>query len=305
MIDIKQTFLKLTSTNYPYDKEYTLLKLIPEFKLQEDNFGNYYIIIKKSNGSTSNTMFTCHLDTYYVYGKYGKNNYVDEQQIKINHIEEDDFIKTDGETILGADDKAGMTIMLNMISENVPGLYYFFLGEEIGRLGSKYISPKFNQFLKHFNIKNLNKCVSFDRKGYSFVTTTQTHKVGCSDEFADNLASKLNEYGFWYKKDANGSRTDSHEFIDIIPECVNISVGYFNEHTTEEKQDIEFLELLSIVCTKIEWEKLIIKRKLKKEDNFDYSNKKDNQRPYKSKFNNYDYGEDFDNWYNIISNISI
>jgi len=44
--------------------------------------------------------------------------------------------------------------------------------------------------------------------------------------------------------DDGGVYTDSAEFVDIIEECTNLSVGYFSEHTTSEKQDIDFLELL-------------------------------------------------------------
>ena len=39
-------------------------------------------------------------------------------------------------TILGADDKAGMVILLYMIEKKIPGLYYFFIGEEVGCIGS-------------------------------------------------------------------------------------------------------------------------------------------------------------------------
>lgn len=296
MIDIKNTFLKLTSTNYPYDKEYKMLRLLPEFKFQEDEFGNYYIIVKKPNGSFSNTMFTCHLDTYYVYGKY-ELKIPNEQQIKITHRFDGDFIKTDGTTILGADDKAGMVIMLNMISENVPGLYYFFLGEEIGRLGSVDLSVKFSKFLNKNKIPSINKCVSFDRKGYDFITTNQANKICCSDDFATDLSTKLNEYGFWYKKDSSGSRTDSHEFIDIITECTNISVGYFDEHTTDERQDIEFLELLAITCTKIDWEKITIRRKLINRTEFRSERKR-------IKYDGINNDNEFNSWYDSISNIT-
>ena len=38
--------------------------------------------------------------------------------MSIKHVFDGDFIKTDGETNLGADDKAGVAIMMNLISEN-------------------------------------------------------------------------------------------------------------------------------------------------------------------------------------------
>ena len=57
-------------------------------------------------------------------------------------------------------------------------------------------------------------------------------------------------------------RTDSYQFIDLIPECTNISVGYFNEHTVSEVQDIEFLKLLCLTSSKINWDDLPTKRKI-------------------------------------------
>jgi di/tripeptidase len=86
-------------------------------------------------------MFTCHLDTVYTdlyYGIY---------EVDIKHVIDGDFIKTNEYTNLGADDKAGMVIMLNMINEKVPGLYYFFQGEETGRIGSSKLSAIFNDLV--------------------------------------------------------------------------------------------------------------------------------------------------------------
>ena len=198
-------------------------------------------------------MFTCHLDTV-------SNTY--DYSINVKHVIKEDFIKTDGYSNLGADDKAGMVIMLNMITENVPGLYYFFIGEEVGRIGSSNMALAYPTLVKENKLPSIKRCISFDRKGYDLVTTKQMHTICCSDEFANKLSKELNEYGFWYKPDDHGGRTDSHQFIDLIPECTNLSVGYFNEHTSTEIQDIEFLELLSLAVLKIDWDTLPIKRKI-------------------------------------------
>jgi hypothetical protein len=45
------------------------------------------------------------------------------------------MISTDGTTTLGADDKAGVSVLIWMMKHNIPGLYYFFIGEE-GCIGS-------------------------------------------------------------------------------------------------------------------------------------------------------------------------
>jgi len=149
MINIRDTFIKLTSMTYPSGTEDDVIKLLSEFKFKKDNFDNYYIIVERDNGEKLDTMFTCHLDTY---GKYY------DKKVDVVHRFDGDFIKTDSMSILGADDKAGMTIMLNMISHGVPGLYYFFVGEETGRIGSGYLSLNFNHFLLINDIK-LNKLI--------------------------------------------------------------------------------------------------------------------------------------------------
>lgn len=278
MIDVKSTFIKLTSRRYPHGKESQVIDLLPEFKFEKDEFDNYYIIIKKNDGTFSNTMFSCHLDTIdrckYSSIDYSNRNWVNGKWEIIDpakektgvddgsvvHVIDEDFIKTDGNSNLGADDKAGMVIMLNMISENVPGLYYFFQGEESGCIGSSTMSRKYTELVEKGILPSVTKCIAFDRKSYGSIITNQMGGRCCSDEFGTELSKRLNEYGFWYSNDSTGVYTDSAEFTDVIPECTNLSVGYFDEHTLSEKQDIEFLELLALACVKVDWETLPITR---------------------------------------------
>lgn len=237
-MDIRGKFLELTSKTYPHGKESELRDLLPSY-LKEDEFGNLYYEI-----GDSSTMFTSHLDTASSADTY------------INHVMDGKFIRTDGKSILGADDKAGVVIMLNMMEHNVPGLYYFFLGEEVGCQGSKKLSAK----LKENKIERIQKVISFDRRGYSSVITYQFGSRCCSDEFGNALSSELNKHGFTYKNDPTGLYTDSAQFIKIYPECTNISVGYFSEHTFNEHQDIDHLEKLAQACLHVDWENLPIKR---------------------------------------------
>jgi len=304
MINIKETFLTLTKRRYPKGTEDLAMELVknmlPYVKFIKDEFDNYYTYIPKADGTDSDTMFTSHLDTvnssplgYYNDGKkwdYDLKKYVVDPDAKVDdmsvkHIFDGDFVKTDGQTNLGADDKAGTTIMMNMISENIPGLYYFFMGEETGCVGSSNLSRVFESK----GHPKMNKCISFDRRGYDSIITEQT-SVCASNEFATELASRFNEYGFWFKPDPTGIYTDSAEFTDIIPECTNISCGYFHEHTKFEKQDLEFLELLAIVATQINWDTLPIVRDKDKV----YTGKKSRTYGRYSNWNNWD---DYDcNW---------
>jgi hypothetical protein len=239
---IIRKFKQLTSFTYPFGTESDLEKYLP-IGYQKDEWGNYYFQI----GVESRVMFTCHLDTSCIV------------QEKVNHIFDGDFIKTDETTILGADDKAGMTVMLYMIDQKVPGLYYFFIGEERGCVGSSKLAKNWKD-TEFYN--KIDKVISFDRRGTDSIITEQLYGVCCSDEFANELSERLNyaNQDFKFKPDPTGIYTDSAQFTDIIPECTNISVGYYNEHSTSEYQNINFLKKLCFAVCEIDWESLPVKR---------------------------------------------
>jgi hypothetical protein len=240
---ILNTFIKLTSMTYPYGYEDVLVKemikcgLFPE-NISKDSHGNYFIQV-----GDSRTIFASHLDT------------VSKTHTKVNHVFEGNMIKTDGTTTLGADDKAGVTTMLWMIKHNVTGLYYFFIGEEVGCIGSGNAARSVSDFKGKYD-----RIISFDRRDVGSVITHQSWSRCCSDSFGDALASELNKSGLSYKKDDGGVYTDSAEFVDIIPECTNISVGYYKEHTTNESQDIDHLTKLAEACLRVDWENLPTER---------------------------------------------
>ena len=237
--DIRSTFLSLTTMTYPHGHESEVLKFLPK-DLIKDEFDNYYKIIGKSE-----TMFTSHLDT------------ADRKQSKVTiystEKDGDEMFVTDGTSILGADDKAGVSIMLYMMAHNIPGIYYFFDGEERGGIGSNKVASVFES-IEH--LKGVKRCISFDRRNYYSVITQQLGRECCSDEFATELAKELNKSGLKISLDPTGIYTDSASFIDEIAECTNISVGYFSEHTISETQNISFLQRLGKACLDVNWEGL-------------------------------------------------
>lgn len=251
--DVKSTFLSLVTKTYPHGHEDEVLQFLPS--LQKDKFGNSYKII----GTNPVTMFTSHLDT------------ADRQQkqTKLYSVVEDDeeYIYTDENSILGADDKAGVSVMLYMISHNIPGLYYFFIGEERGGIGSYKVADVFEDIPY---MKNIKRCVSFDRRNYHSVITKQLGKTCCSDEFANALCKQYNSNGLSLSIDPTGVYTDSASFINYIAECTNVSVGYFNEHTGKEYQNITYLKNLCSASIKIDWNSLPTKRVIEVEKPISY-----------------------------------
>ena len=242
-MNIKEKFLELTNRTYPHGTEGELFPILFNTVdgLQSDEFGNLFIKVGESD-----VMFTSHLDT------------ATSANTPVNHVFDGKIIKTDGKSILGADDKAGVTIMLNMIKNNIPGLYYFFLGEEVGCVGSKKVAA----VQKETKIEGINKVISFDRRGTTSVITYQSGRRCASDTFGRALAGELNKAddSFEYIIDPTGVLTDSVQFISIYPECTNISVGYQSEHTFSETQDIEHLTKLAEACLKVDWNGLPVER---------------------------------------------
>lgn len=273
-MNIKETFLALTSRTYPYGYEEELVSFLPK-GYQIDDDGNYFYRIGESK-----TIFASHLDT------------ACKEQVGVIHKFDGKMIRTNGKSILGADDKAGVTILLYLIEKQVPGLYYFFIGEEVGCIGSGLAAKRTEIF------KNYERIVSFDRRGTTSVITHQSGKRSCSDDFAKALAKELNRYDLSYQTDSTGVYTDSAEFVSVIPECTNLSVGYYKEHTHEEHQDIEHLSKLCVAASKIDWESLPTKRDVSKVewddeyyygwDNFRTSKK--SKKTYVSSHDSYDYG---------------
>jgi len=182
------------------------------------------------------TCFTSHTDT--VNNKLGQNALV---------LDSKGLLRVEGGGVLGADDGAGMYVMIQMILAGKSGLYVFFATEEQGRVGStNYTMPD-----------HIKKCVSFDRKGYDNLITHQMTEEGCSVAFADAFIA---QFDLPYKKDPTGSFTDSYTFFETVSECINLSVGYFDQHTKNESLDVVFLEKLVDACIAMDWDSLPVKR---------------------------------------------
>jgi len=295
---IKSTFLQLTKKTYPYGYEDDLILEMGDMfpKLDKDVHGNYLFKLGESR-----TIFASHLDT------------ACKDQVDVKHVIKGNVIETDKKSVLGADDKAGVTILLWLIKNNIPGLYYFFFGEEVGCIGSG-LASKLTEIKGEYD-----RIISFDRRGTDSVITYQSSMRCCSDEFADELSKQLSTNKLKYRKDTTGIYTDSAEFTSVIPECTNISVGYYSEHTVSERQDINHLYLLANSCLNVNWESLPTKRDMNKleskwekwenktyertstsknwtNSSFDDYNSEDDYKAVTGRYDNNKYGNNYDPW---------
>ncbi|AZF94493.1 hypothetical protein [Pectobacterium phage Ekidair] len=196
-------------------------------------------------------VFTSHLDT--VHHTAGT------QDLFLLDLKDGLFIGAEHEgkeSVLGADDAAGIFLMTEMMKAGVAGKYMFFIGEECGGIGS-------SAFVQDNPSFSANAVVSFDRRGTGSVITHQGGWETCSSQFGAALAKALNQNGagkLQYRPDDAGLYTDSREFAEIVPECTNISVGYFHEHTAKETLNLTHLLNLRDALLKIEWGKLPVHR---------------------------------------------
>jgi hypothetical protein len=159
---------------------------------------------------------------------------------------------------LGADCTSGVWLMRRMIMAGKPGLYIFHRGEESGGQGSRWIASNTPEL-----VEGIEAMIALDRRGYADVITEQTTGVTASNAFAQSLADQLNAYsGFQntYKPDDGGIFTDSAFYNHLIPECTNISVGYFSQHSKKEALDHDFLDDLLLSLLKLDYSKLTIAR---------------------------------------------
>ncbi len=208
-----------------------------------DFCGNIHVDLRTE--PTHRTLFTSHVDT--VHRKDGENYFTYEGK----------WMNAPKDDPLGADDGAGVAILLHLIDNRVPAYYVFFQGEEKGGVGSSWLATNMQGTLEEFD-----RAIAFDRKGTTDIITHQMSGRCCSDEFAYALSDALNQQNeeFMYIPDDGGIYTDTAEFINLIPECTNISVGYYSEHTAKERLDTYHLEDLAKAVVSLEWDSLPTKR---------------------------------------------
>ena len=204
-----------------------------------DAAGNLHIDARKT--TTNRTLFVAHVDT--VHREDGPNKIRKTRNKWYAHGSQ-----------LGADDGAGVAILMQLLTRGVAAYYLFTIGEECGGIGARHVAKEFEALLREFD-----RAIAFDRRGTDSVITHQGYGRCCSDAFAQSLSEALMEKSFdrlMYLPDDTGVYTDTAEFVDIIPECTNISVGYDFEHSTREELDINhFVTLANAVCH-IDWDGL-------------------------------------------------
>jgi hypothetical protein len=207
-----------------------------------DAVGNVHI--DNRTEPTHKTLFVAHVDT--VHHKEGGN-----QIRKTQHM-----WYANGAP-LGADDGAGVALLMHMIHSDVAGYYVYTQGEEVGGIGAKYLASTYPDLLAEFD-----RAIAFDRRGVDSIISHQGWGRCASDAFAQSLADAFNDCddAFMYSPDDTGVYTDTREFTHIIPECTNCSTGYFAEHSDREQLDVLHLQRMAAAVVRIQWDALPTER---------------------------------------------
>lgn len=224
--------------------------------------GNVNVRIPTKDGKASAALFSCHTDT--THWEDGRQKIAYDPNfghIFLDKKEHDDVPPLFGVYeraqparfggCLGADDGAGVWILLEMIKAGVPGTYLFHRGEEKGCIGAKVLLEKCRDFIEGHSI-----AVAFDRRDTGDVIITQASQPCASRAFGELLANNLNAHGLQYKPSDNGIYTDVRVYRGVIPECVNLSVGYADNHGPNEMLDYGHLVKLRDAVLRIDWEEL-------------------------------------------------
>jgi hypothetical protein len=183
-------------------------------------------------------ILSAHLDT--VKGK-GKNTFPVTVKVKGGIAR--------GDAMMGCDDKAGIAAILSLARTwDHPRVgYALFFGEEVGCVGA-------DEAIEKKVLPNAKAVISLDRKGTTeviYVQGRQTASIDAAKFLADSLGLSPSPNGLW---------TDSAAFADIVPECLNLAVGYQGHHSENDEQDLDFLDRLTENLKKVEWDQMPIVR---------------------------------------------
>lgn len=222
--------------------------------------GNVIAHVPRPDKKKSGVLFSCHTDTCHSPNDPSRAQLMYDPNLGTIFL--DEKTKT---SCLGADDGAGVWIMLEMIREKVPGTYVFHRGEERGCVGASTLARVEKQWLEEFEI-----AVAFDRPRCNEVITHMGGVRVCSDKFADALAARLTALGLPYEKSKRGGLTDTRQYRALICECTNIGVGYMEQHLRTETLNYAHLVRLRDAVVQIDWDSLPVDREPTAKDEYDF-----------------------------------
>lgn len=203
-----------------------------------DRHGNYVLEV----GPSPAVAFMAHHDT--VHSKAGYQPVT---------VDEFGYARAEGGECLGADCATGVWLILGRIRAGVPGVYVVHADEEAGCRGAAALAGDGSLWLRR-----IGAAISLDRYGERSIVTHQLGRRTASDAFAGSLAAVLGMPVL--KPDPDGVYADSNAYSHIVPECTNLSVGYYDQHGPKERQNLGFARRLREALIGADWGRLTIHR---------------------------------------------
>ncbi|QTD39469.1 M20/M25/M40 family metallo-hydrolase [Sporosarcina sp. Te-1] len=190
-----------------------------------DSSGNLIAKATYGSGRGPVILLNSHLDVY-------------EELLPERTIIKEDGIWRSSRGILGADDRAGIAVLLHIarylrtMRFNGTVKYIATVEEEIGLVGARHVDQAL--------LQDIDMAFVLDRRGSGdIVTSCGGYEPFCTEVFGRTLEeiANMSEAGEWVC--TAGGSSDTRIWASAGIQCVNLSVGYGNEHTHEEWLDVK------------------------------------------------------------------
>ncbi|MFE4525379.1 M20/M25/M40 family metallo-hydrolase [Cytobacillus firmus] len=193
--------------------------------LTYDSKGNILAQKRYRGGNGPTILLNAHLDTVVP---------IDPGRI----ILKENNIWTSSSGILGADDRAGVAVLLqmarNLEKSRFRGTVKFILTveEEIGLAGAQHVDEYF--------LWDVDAAIVLDRRGTGDIVVSCGRYIPfCDERYGQFFEDSAVNAGLTNWKCTNGGSSDTRIWASHGIQSVNLSVGYFNEHSSDEKLDVE------------------------------------------------------------------
>lgn len=148
------------------------------------------------------------------------------------------WVSSRGAFVLGGDDKCGGALALTLAAmTTLPMKIVASVQEEIGCVGIEQVNPRFFQDVAY--------ALVLDRRGAHHLVVSITGQPLCQGTFAAAVTRAAQTTGLLVYA-VEGALSDAATLARMIPNVVNLSVGYYHPHTLHER--VSLVDLWRSYC---------------------------------------------------------
>ncbi|MCD8500427.1 MAG: M20/M25/M40 family metallo-hydrolase [Bacillaceae bacterium] len=206
-------------------RDYVIDRLTPYMDdVTIDRAGNVLAEKTYRSGIGPTVLLNAHLDTVYE---------LEEERMVIKN----GTVWSSSKGILGADDRAGVAVVLHLVEHLEHSSFsgkvkvIFTVEEECGLIGAKSVDDYF--------LWGTDAAIVVDRRGNGdIVTSCGSFLPFCHQDYGTFFEKVAEEEGLSGWRTIMGGSSDTRIWAGHEIQSVNLSVGYMNEHTSEETLDV-------------------------------------------------------------------